>query len=84
MGAPIVQLPLISLLCIIPFNFGYVHIIDSDLNKFYIKNIADNLTKSFMIHEINGCLCMMLKEMHIIFVPMIICSIADHLINTST
>ena len=37
-----------------------------------------------MIYEINGCLCIILKEIHIFFVSMIISSIADHLINTST
>ena len=50
----------------------------------YIKNILDNLSKSFLIHEINGCPYMILKEIHVIFVSMIICSIVDHLINTST
>ena len=33
MGASFVQLPLISWLFIIAFNFGYVHILDSGLNK---------------------------------------------------
>ena len=33
MGVPNVKLPLISWLFIKPFNFGYVHIINSGLNK---------------------------------------------------
>ena len=81
LGAPSVNLPLISWLFIIPFNFGYVHITISGLNK-YIKNSSDN--KSFMVHEMYGCQCIMLKEIHIIFVYMIICLIADNFINTST
>ena len=52
--------------------------------KVYIKTILDNLSNSFLIHEINGCSYMILKEVHVIFVSMIICSIVDHLINTST
>ena len=33
MGRPIVKLPLISWFFIVPFNFGYVHIINCGLNK---------------------------------------------------
>ena len=32
-----------------------------------------------MIHEMYGSQCMMLKEIHMIFVSMILCSIADNL-----
>ena len=42
MGAPSVKLPLISWLFTIPFNFGYVHITISGLNK-YIKYVAPNV-----------------------------------------
>ena len=31
-----------------------------------VENSSDNLTKSFMIHEINGCPCMIVKEIRII------------------
>ena len=50
----------------------------------YIKNSSDNLTKSFMIHKMYHCQYMILKEIHIIFVSMIICSVADHFIITYT
>ena len=44
MGAPSVKIPLISWLFMIPFNFGYVHIIGSGLNNAYTKNSSDNLS----------------------------------------
>ena len=37
-----------------------------------------------MIHEMYGCQCMILKEIKIIFVSVIACSIVGNLINTST
>ena len=40
--------------------------------------------KFLMIHKMYGCLCIILKEINIVFVSVIICSIADNLINTST
>ena len=83
MGGPSVDLCLWSfLLFIIPFNFGYVHIINSNLKK--CENISDNLTKTFRIHEMYGCQCMILKGINIVLVSVIICSIVDSLINTST
>ena len=39
--------------------------------------------KFFMIHKMYGCLCITLKEIDLVFVSVIICSIADNLINTS-
>ena len=56
------KLTLISWLFTIPFNLGYVHIINSRLTNAYIKNSSDNLTKSLMIHEMCGCLCMILHK----------------------
>ena len=50
----------------------------------YIKSSSANLTKSFMIREMYACQCMILKEIHIIFVSMIICSIVDYLITAYT
>ena len=78
MGGPSVKLSLISWVFIIPFNFGYDHI------NVHIKNSSGNLTKSFMIHEMHGCQCMILKGINIALVSVIIWSIADNLINTST
>ena len=40
--------------------------------------------KFFMIHKMYGCLCIILKEINIVFLSVIICSTADNLINTST
>ena len=56
------KLTLISWLFTIPFNLGYVHIISSGLTNVYIKNSSDNLTKSFMTHEIYGCQFMILHK----------------------
>ena len=39
--------------------------------------------KFFMIHKIYGSLCVILKELNFVFVPVKICSIADNVINTS-
>ena len=39
--------------------------------------------KFFMIHKMYSCLCITLKEIDLVFVSVIICSIADNLINTS-
>ena len=50
----------------------------------YIKNSSDNLTKSFMIHEMYDYQYMKLKEINIIFVIMIFFSVADNFIITST
>ena len=88
MGGPSVSLPLISCLFTMPFKFGYVQS-SSGLNKWFKKNVyintsSDNLTKSFMIHEMYGCQGMILKEIKTIFVYMIICSSVGNLINTST
>ena len=38
----------------------------------------------FMIYEVYGCQCMILKKINIILVSVIICSIVDNLSNTST
>ena len=62
MGGTSVKLILISWPFTIPFNLGYVHIINIGLKDVYIKNSSDNLTKSFMIHEMCGCQCMILHE----------------------
>ena len=56
------KLTLIYWLYTIPFNSGYVHIISSGLTNLYIKNSSDNLTKSLMIHEKCGCLCVILPR----------------------
>ena len=64
--APSVKLPLTSWLFIITFNlfcshhqqwFKHIYI--------YIINSSDNLTNTFMNHEMYGCQCMILKEIHI-------------------
>ena len=47
-------------------------------NGFY-----DNLTSSFTIHEMDDCQCVILKEINVL-VSLIICPIANNLINTST
>ena len=44
----------------------------------YIKNSSDNLINTFTIHEMCDCQCMILKEINIIFVSVIICSIVDN------
>ena len=62
MGGTSVKLALISWLFTIPFNLGYVHIINSGLTSVYLKNSSDNLAKSFMIYEIYGCQCMILHK----------------------
>ena len=38
----------------------------------------------FMIHKMYDCLCIILNEINIVFVSVIICSIADYLINIYT
>ena len=43
-----------------------MHILQQIYIYIYIKNTSDNLTKSFMIHEMCGCQRMILKEIHII------------------
>ena len=78
-----VKLPLISWLFTIFFNFGYVHFISSVLKNVYIKNSSDNSAKYFMVREMYGCPCM-IKKINFIFVSVIICSVADNLIITST
>ena len=40
--------------------------------------------KIFMILKIHGCLGIIPQEINIVFVSVIICSIADNLINTYT
>ena len=40
--------------------------------------------KFFMIQKMYGFLCIIRKEINIVFVSVIICSIADNFINTST
>ena len=40
--------------------------------------------KNFMILKIPGCLGIIPQEINIVFVSVIICSIADNLINTYT
>ena len=40
--------------------------------------------KFFMVHKMYDCLCIILKEINIVFVSVIICLIADNRINTST
>ena len=62
MGGISVKLTLTSELFTIPFNLGLVYIISSGLTNVYIKNSADNLTKSFMIREMYGYLCMILHK----------------------
>ena len=84
MGRTSVNLSLISFLVIMPFDFGYFDNIKSGLKNAYIKNSSDNLTKSYMIYEMYGCQSMILKEINIIFVSVIMCSIFGNLINTST
>ena len=84
MGRTSVNLSLVSCLVIMPFDFGYFENIKSGLKNAYIKNSSDNLTKSYMIYEMYGCQCMILKEINIIFVSVIMCSIFGNLINTST
>ena len=84
MGRTSVNLSLISCLVIMPFDFGYFDNIKSGLKNAYIKNSSDNLTKSYMIYEMYGCQSMILKEINIIFVSVIMCSIFGNLINTST
>ena len=84
MGRTSVNLSLISCLVIMPFDFGYFDNIKSGLKNTYIKNSSDNLTKSYMIYEMYGCQSMILKEINIIFVSVIMCSIFGNLINTST
>ena len=73
MGAPSVKLPLKTWLVIIPFNFGSHY--QQWFKHMYILKIV-------LIHEMYGSQYMILKEIRIIFVSMIICSIADHLIIT--
>ena len=82
MGGSSVKLPLISWFFIIAFKLSYLHIIRSDTHA-YTKNGSDNLGKSYTIHEMYECQCMLLKEANI-FVSMIIVSIVEDLINTST
>ena len=49
-SGPSIKLTLIFRLFIILFNFVYVHMTNSGLNKYiYIKNSSDNLTNPFMI-----------------------------------
>ena len=84
MGRTSVNLSLISFLVIMPFDFGYFDNIKSGLKNAYIKNSSDNLTKSYMIYDMYGCQSMILKEINIIFVSVIMCSIFGNLINTST
>ena len=59
MGRKSVKLTLISWRFTIPFNLCYVDIINSGLTNVYIKISSDNLTKSLMIHEMCGCLCIL-------------------------
>ena len=82
MGGSSVKLPFISWLFIIAFKLSYLHIIRSDTHA-YTKNGSDNLAKSFTIHEMYACQCMLPKEANI-FVSMIIFSFVKDLINTST
>ena len=42
------------------------------------------MPKFFMIHKVYDRVCIILKEINMVFVSVIICSIADQLINTST
>ena len=62
MGGISVKLILTSQLFTIPFNLGLLYIISSGLTNVYIKNSADNLTKSFMITEMYGYLYMILHK----------------------
>ena len=75
-----VKLPLISWLFIMSFNSGkWSHY------QMYMLRIVLIIGQSpswFM--KKNGCPCIILKEIGIISVPMIISSITDHVLNTST
>ena len=85
MDGPSVKLYLISQLFVKPFNFSYVYIINSSLKNFVrIKNSSENYTKSFMIHEMYGCHCMILMGINIILASVIIRSIVENLIITSS
>ena len=69
MGGPNVNLSLIFFcFLIIPFNFGYLHIINSGSNKCIYKNSSDNLIKLLMIHEIYGCQWMILKKIKVLYI----------------
>ena len=69
MGGPNVDLSLIFFcFLIIPFNFGYLHIINSGSRKCIYKNSSDNLTKLLMIHEIYSCQWMILKKIKVLYI----------------
>ena len=84
MGGPSVKLPLISWLFIIAYKFGYLTSATVVKTNVYVKNSCVNLIKFFIIHKMYGYLHIILKEINAVFVSVIICSIADNLINTST
>ena len=70
-------------------SVSFAHIVDQMKNqsKFDVllqpPRFAIHSLKFFMIHKMYGCLCITLKEIDLVFVSVIICSIADNLINTS-
>ena len=81
MGGPNVDLSLIFFcFLIIPFNFGYLHIINSGSRKCIYKNSSDNLTKLLMIHEIYSCQWMILKKIKVLYIYIYI-YICDNLLN---
>ena len=84
MDGPSVKVLFISSFFTIPYIVDCVHIGSSDLNKSICQNSFDDLRKFFVIHKMYDCLCIIMKEINIVFVSVIICSIADNLINTST
>ena len=51
---------------------------------YILKIVLDNSITSLIIYEMYGCQCMILKEINIIFVSVIICSIVDSLVITSS
>ena len=69
MGGTSVKLILISWLFTIPFNLGYVHIINSGLKDVYIKNSSDILkSPSWFMKCVAVNVWYYMKEIKIIFV----------------